>query len=103
MRQRSPTPRCDQEGFPVAALLDLGASEPVNVHGGAAERAAEIASFCLQAWLRAASEPVLPDALDDAFQGIHARRMEIAGELSRLIEELEQQRVSDSARAMPKH
>lgn len=92
MSPRSPTPRCDQAGVPVAALLTLGASPPAGSDAAGGERAKEIVSFCLNAWLRVASEPVPLDALDESFQRVKVRRMEMAAELSRLIRELEQPR-----------
>lgn len=88
MKKRLPTPRCEQAGFPIAAVLSLGADEVSLPDTAAAARANEIASFCLGAWLRAANQPMSLDQLNDSFQRVHAKRMEIAGELARLIDEL---------------
>lgn len=89
MRSHSPTPRCEQAGIPVAAVLTLGSSSAAEPDVAASERANEIASFCLNAWLRLTSEPEPLDILDESFQRLQVRRMEMACELSRLIRELD--------------
>lgn len=97
MSKPSPTPRCDQEGLPVAAVLAIGSPDGQEFPEGPAERAAQIASVCISAWLKLAREPVGLASSNESFQRVFARRAAVAQELSRLIAELGQESVQTLA------
>ncbi|RQO56310.1 hypothetical protein DBR47_17400 [Paucibacter sp. KBW04] len=73
------TPLCEQEGFPIKALFDIG-EEP----GFLGERSREIASFCLSVWLKLSEDSACESGQDEYFARMRKRRQALAQELARL-------------------
>lgn len=101
MSKPSLTPRCDQEGIPVEAVLAIGHPDGPGHSEGSATRAAQIASVCINAWLKVAQEPVGLASSNESFRRVFARRAAITQELSQLMAELDQK--SGPAQAEPPH